>query len=155
MPGFMVRSLQLVQLRGRGRLAEGSVPASHRRRIIGPHFGGRMTVATDSTRRNGVDTATLFATLDAVKAQPEIAKFRFRATNAWSSGPHSRSSLSGFFGAQQEMAHKQITELDSDHPAVLVGNDNGTTPRWSTCCMRSRRALPPALPTSPRRAMLI
>ncbi len=30
--------------------------------------------------RNGVDTATLFATLDAVKGDPEIAKFRFRAT---------------------------------------------------------------------------
>ena len=31
--------------------------------------------------RNGVDTATLFATLDAVKGQTEIAKFQFRATN--------------------------------------------------------------------------
>ena len=29
--------------------------------------------------RNGVDTATLFATLDAVKADPEIAAFQFRA----------------------------------------------------------------------------
>jgi len=32
--------------------------------------------------RNGVDTATLFATLDAVKAQPAAAKFQFRASNA-------------------------------------------------------------------------
>ena len=31
------------------------------------------------TVRNGVDTATLFATLDAIKAQPEIAAFQFRA----------------------------------------------------------------------------
>ena len=30
---------------------------------------------TDSPIRNGVDTATLFATLDAVKAQPEAAQF--------------------------------------------------------------------------------
>ena len=31
------------------------------------------TVITE-TVRNGVDTATMFATLDAIKAQPEIAK---------------------------------------------------------------------------------
>ena len=28
--------------------------------------------------RNGVDTGTMFATLDAITAQPEIAQFRFR-----------------------------------------------------------------------------
>ena len=39
-----------------------------------------MTITTENPRTNGVDTATLFATLDAVKGQPEIAKFQFRAT---------------------------------------------------------------------------
>ena len=39
-----------------------------------------MTV-TENPMRNGVDTATLFATIDAVRATPEIAKFQFRATN--------------------------------------------------------------------------
>jgi hypothetical protein len=42
---------------------------------------------TDNPVRNGVDTATLFATLDAVKSDTEIAKFRFRATNRWVTGP--------------------------------------------------------------------
>jgi hypothetical protein len=42
--------------------------------------------ATEAPRRNGVDVATLFATLDAVKGQPEIAKFQFRASNTWLSG---------------------------------------------------------------------
>jgi uncharacterized OsmC-like protein len=28
----------------------------------------------------------------------------------------------------QEMQHKQVTTLDADHPAVLVGQDNGPTP---------------------------
>jgi hypothetical protein len=50
-----------------------------------------MTI-TDSSRRNGVDTATLFATLDAVKGQNEIAKFQFRASNTWVSGTHSRTT---------------------------------------------------------------
>ena len=77
---------------------------------------------------NGVDTPTLFATLDAVEGQPDIADFRFRVSNEWVSGTHSRSSFSGFYGAGQEMEHKKVTRVDSDHPAVLVGADEGPTP---------------------------
>jgi uncharacterized OsmC-like protein len=83
---------------------------------------------TAQPSRNGVDVATLFATLDAVKGQNEIAQFRFRANNTWVSGTHSRSTISGFYGAMQEMAHKKETVLESDHPEVLVGHDNGPTP---------------------------
>jgi uncharacterized OsmC-like protein len=82
----------------------------------------------DNPTRNGVDTATLFATLDAVKANPEIAKFQFRATNKWVSGTHNRSTIHGFHGAMQEMTHQQPFSYDADHPAVLVGGDNGPTP---------------------------
>ena len=88
-----------------------------------------MTTATaESARRNGVDTAMLFATLDAVKAQPEIAKFQFRASNTWVNGTHNRSTLSGFYGALKEMEHKHVTTVDADHPAVLVGDDNAPSP---------------------------
>jgi uncharacterized OsmC-like protein len=87
-----------------------------------------MTITTENPRLNGVDTATLFATLDAVKGQNEIAKFQFRASNTWVNGTHSQSTVSGFFGATQEMQHKQATVITSDHPEVLVGNDNGPTP---------------------------
>ena len=78
--------------------------------------------------RNGVDTATLFATLDAVRDDPELAKFQFRATNRWLSGTHNRSTIDGFHGAKQEMTHRQPFTFDADHPPVLVGSDNGPTP---------------------------
>ncbi|MDH4075354.1 MAG: OsmC family protein [Acidimicrobiia bacterium] len=84
--------------------------------------------AGSSAIRNGVDTATLFATLDAVKGNPEIAKFQFRATNTWVSGTHNRSTIHGFYGAMQEMEHREARTFDADHPAVLVGADNGPTP---------------------------
>jgi uncharacterized OsmC-like protein len=84
-------------------------------------------VATTDGMRNGVDTATLFATIDAVKEQPEIAKFQFRASNRWVSGTHNRSTISGFYGAGQELEHRQTSVFDADHPAVLVGKDNGPT----------------------------
>lgn len=87
-----------------------------------------MSTTTEYPFRNGVDTATLFATLDAVKGQNEIAKFQFRADNRWITGTHSRSRYSGFYGATQEMQHEHETVVDSDHPAVLVGKDNGPTP---------------------------
>jgi uncharacterized OsmC-like protein len=84
--------------------------------------------STERPPRNGVDVPRLFATLDAVKGQNEIAKFQFRAANTWVSGTHSRSELSGFYGAMQEMAHKDVTLLDADHPEVLVGQDHAPTP---------------------------
>jgi len=86
-----------------------------------------MTIAENPVR-NGVDTATLFATIDAVKGDPDIAKFRFRATNTWMSGTHNRSTIHGFHGAKQEMNHREPFTLDADHPPVLVGTDNGPTP---------------------------
>jgi uncharacterized OsmC-like protein len=82
----------------------------------------------DNPVRNGVDTATLFTTIDAVKGNPEIAKFQFRASNTWVSGTHSESTIHGFSGAMQELVHKQPSLFHADHPAVLAGADNGPTP---------------------------
>ena len=87
-----------------------------------------MTNAREHPVRNGVDTSTLFATLDAVKAMPQLAKFRFRASNHWISGTHSQSTIHRFHGAMREMAHQESYTCDADHPAVLCGSDNGPTP---------------------------
>jgi len=87
-----------------------------------------MTATVNESMRNGVDTATLFATLDAVKAAPEAAKFQFRASNEWVSGTHSRGAINGFFGVGEERTHERTFQFDADHPAVLVGRDNGPTP---------------------------
>jgi uncharacterized OsmC-like protein len=83
---------------------------------------------TQERRINGVDTATLFATIGAVRDQPELAKFRFRAENQWVSGNHSEGRFPGFYGAGQEHTHATATVIHADHPAVLVGEDNGPTP---------------------------
>ncbi len=83
---------------------------------------------TENPVRNGVDTATLFATLDAVKGDTDIAKFRFRATNTWLCGTHNRSVIHAFHGAKQEMTHREPFTFDADHPPVLVGSDKGPTP---------------------------
>jgi uncharacterized OsmC-like protein len=78
--------------------------------------------------RNGVDTPTLFATLDAVKDRPELAKFQFRATNRWILGTNSRTTIEPFTGAGGTHLHKGEFQYDADHPAVLVGGDHAPTP---------------------------
>jgi uncharacterized OsmC-like protein len=77
---------------------------------------------------NGVDTPTLFATINAVKGAPELGRFQFRAENTWLRGTHSRTRIESFSGAGGEQTHKRVFEYDADHPAVLVGGDEGATP---------------------------
>src|SRR5262245_39290951 len=86
------------------------------------------TIKVDDSHRNGVDTATLFATLDAVKQAPAAAKFQFRAHNEWVSGTHNRSTIADYFGVGEERSHERSFVFNADHPAVLVGRDNGPTP---------------------------
>jgi uncharacterized OsmC-like protein len=87
-----------------------------------------MTEPRKREPMNGVDVPTLFATIDAVAGQRELAKFRFRATNEWIAGTHSRTTVESFYGAGGEQEHKRTFEFDADHPQVLVGADNGPTP---------------------------
>lgn len=77
---------------------------------------------------NGVDVPTLFATINAVAEQPELAKFQFRASNEWIRGTHSRSRIEGFSGAGGEHDQTQDFVYDGDHPPVLVGQGNAPTP---------------------------
>ncbi len=86
-----------------------------------------MTMTTP-TSRNGVNVEALFGALDAVKAQPEAAKFQFRASNEWVSGTHSRSRIHEFFGLGAEQTHVEAHEYDADHPQQLVGTDVGPSP---------------------------
>jgi uncharacterized OsmC-like protein len=87
-----------------------------------------MTSTKTRPALNGVDVPTLFATLDAVKAHPEIGQFQFRARNEWISGTHNRSTIQGFYGAgQEDTSRTQPFTFDADHPAVLVGNNNAPT----------------------------
>ena len=87
-----------------------------------------MTQTATVIARNGVDTPAFFATLDAVKAQRELARFQFRARNRWISGTHSQSTIGDHFGAGAEQHRERAFRLDADHPRVLVGEDNGPTP---------------------------
>jgi uncharacterized OsmC-like protein len=81
------------------------------------------------TIRNGVDTEQLFGTLDAIKAQPEIARFQFRVANRWIDGAHNRSRIQGFYAAGgEDTSRGEAFEIDAGEPAILLGSDTGPNP---------------------------
>ncbi len=88
-----------------------------------------MSITTNETVRNGVDTAVMFGTLDAIKTQPELGVFQFRARNHWIDGAHNRSTIKGFYGAGQEDSSRIETfVMDAGEPAILLGTDTGANP---------------------------
>jgi uncharacterized OsmC-like protein len=87
------------------------------------------TTTPAPTVRNGIDTGVLFATLDAVKATPEIARFRFRAANSWLGGAHNRNLVQGFYAAGGEDASRdEPFVIDAGEPPILVGSNEGPNP---------------------------
>lgn len=86
------------------------------------------TAQESSTTVNGVAVDELFSTIDAVKATPSIAKFKFRIRNQWETGSRNRSSVTTFTGANQELSHPKPFTLEADEPAILLGNDLAANP---------------------------
>ena len=85
--------------------------------------------STTETVRNGVDTEQLFGTLDAIKAEPSLARFQFRARNHWIDGAHNRTTIRDFYAANQEDASRADEfVLDAGEPAILLGTDTGPNP---------------------------
>ena len=88
-----------------------------------------MSTTATPPVRNGVDTAQLYGTLDAVKAQPELATFQFRATNRWIDGAHNQSTIQGFYGAgQEDETRVEPWHIDAGEPPILLGANQGPNP---------------------------
>lgn len=77
---------------------------------------------------NGVNVDELFGTINAVKAAPVIARFKFRAENQWMEGGHNRTKVKNFYGTQQEHGRDTPFTLDADEPPILLGRDKGPNP---------------------------
>jgi uncharacterized OsmC-like protein len=88
-----------------------------------------VSTTTSQAVRNGVDTTVLFGTLDAIKADPSIARFRFRARNRWLGGAHNRTTIRDFYAANQEdTSRAEEFLIDAGEPAILLGTDTGPNP---------------------------
>lgn len=73
---------------------------------------------------NGVDVEQLVATVNAVKSNPALARFTFRATSDWVDGARSRTAIQGFYGAgQEDTSRTKPFVLEGDEPPVLLGSN--------------------------------
>lgn len=86
--------------------------------VLEPAFAADNTV-------NGVNVTALLQTVDAVKVNPVIAKFRFGVKNGWIDGAHNRSAINGFHGATQDIERSKTFLLDADEHPILLGRDLG------------------------------
>jgi uncharacterized OsmC-like protein len=93
-----------------------------------PKGGEPMEAKKEGKFVNGVNVDQLFATLDLIKQNPEVAKFKFRATNKWISGTHCQATVRDFYGALKEDTARQAVVFEMDEPPVLLGNSQGTNP---------------------------
>ncbi|MCF6155543.1 MAG: OsmC family peroxiredoxin [Candidatus Brocadia sp.] len=83
---------------------------------------------TPENKVNGVDVDQLYSTIEQIKKTPEIAKFKFRATNKWIDGTHNRATIKDFFGAGKEDTSRKPMMFELDEPPVLLGKNEGANP---------------------------
>ena len=86
------------------------------------------TIETTS-RTNGLDMEALVGTVEAVKNDPSLGAFEFRATNQWINGGENRSRIKEFYGAGSEDESRTDTfEFTNGEPPVLLGANEGANP---------------------------
>jgi len=78
---------------------------------------------------NGLDLKQLNETVDAIKADPEIARFEFRNRNTWIQGGENQSTIQEFYGAKQwDDSRREPFVFENGEPPVLLGNNEGANP---------------------------
>jgi uncharacterized OsmC-like protein len=78
--------------------------------------------------RNGVNVTALRETIAAVKGDPTLAEFEFRATNKWEDGARNLATVRDFHGTNVEHTHRDLLHVQMDEPPVLLGKDTGLNP---------------------------
>ena len=78
---------------------------------------------------NGLNVDQMSATVDAIKTQPRLAHFEFRAKNDWINGGENRSTIKDFYGCGGEDSSRQTPfQFTNGEPPVLLGNNEGANP---------------------------
>jgi uncharacterized OsmC-like protein len=88
-----------------------------------------QTTSAPATRINGLDVEAAMQTIEAIKADPSLARFQFRARNTWIDGGTNRSMIRDFYGAGREDDSRTTSfEFTNGEPPVLLGENEGANP---------------------------
>jgi uncharacterized OsmC-like protein len=78
------------------------------------------------TARNGIDVDQLVGTVDAIKQDPNLAAFIFRARSTWKEGTHNLGEIGAFTHAgSEDRSRAEPFVLQGDEPPVLLGANHG------------------------------
>jgi uncharacterized OsmC-like protein len=84
---------------------------------------------SEVTHRNGLDLDAMHRTITALKDDPSLARFEFRARNRWIDGGHNRSTIQDFSGAGvEDESRVDPFVFDNGEPPVLLGDNEGANP---------------------------
>ena len=82
-----------------------------------------------TNQTNGLDMEALVGTVEAVKNDPSLGAFEFRATNQWINGGENRSRIKEFYGAgSEDESRTDAFEFTNGEPPVLLGANEGANP---------------------------
>jgi uncharacterized OsmC-like protein len=75
---------------------------------------------------NGVNVEQLVGTINAIKEDPTIADFNFKARTTWIDGGYCKTEIQSFTGAnQKDTSREHPFVLEGDEPPVLLGKNHG------------------------------
>jgi uncharacterized OsmC-like protein len=78
---------------------------------------------------NGLDLEQMTKTVAAIKGEPKIAQFKFRARNRWVNGGENVSTIKDFYGAcAEDQSRSEPFVFTNGEPPVLLGNNEGANP---------------------------
>lgn len=84
---------------------------------------------TMSKTMNGLDLKQMYETLEALKAQPMLARFEFRNRNRWVDGGENVSTIRDFHGAgREDDSRREPFVFTNGEPPVLLGANEGANP---------------------------
>jgi uncharacterized OsmC-like protein len=89
----------------------------------------QMTKDETAIQINGLDVEAMVSTVAAVKQDPSLGNFEFRATNRWINGGENRSRIKEFYGAGcEDSSRTDAFEFTNGEPPVLLGGNEGANP---------------------------
>jgi uncharacterized OsmC-like protein len=92
-------------------------------------MSAKRTTKETMNQTNGLDMEAMAGTIEAVKQDPTLGAFEFRATNQWISGGENRSRIKEFYGAgSEDESRVDAFEFTNGEPPVLLGANEGANP---------------------------
>ena len=92
-------------------------------------MNAQTAIKETTNRTNGLDMDALVGTVEAIKQDPSLGAFEFRATNQWINGGENRSRIKEFYGAgSEDESRSEAFTFTNGEPPVLLGANEGANP---------------------------